>query len=40
MVPIDYRQSHDDLLTELSSLNGIYIPGDTKATFEDNVFVH
>lgn len=39
MVPVDYRLSDKELMATLMSLNGLYIPGDTKDTFDDGQFV-
>ena len=38
VVPVDYRQIDDDLWDQLSELNGLYIPGDTKDTFDSEQF--
>ena len=38
VVPIDYRMSEKALELELSQLNGVYIPGDTRTSFEDPLF--
>ena len=40
VVPIDYRMKKRDLTKELESINGIYIPGDTKATLMDPEYVY
>ena len=40
VVPIDYRQNDEDLMLLLSSLNGLYIPGDTKDTFDSEDFTY
>lgn len=39
MVPVDYRLSDKQLMETLANLNGLYIPGDTKDTFDDDQFV-
>ena len=38
MVPLDYRLTEKALKEELSQLNGVYIPGDTRASFTDPLF--
>ena len=39
IVPVDYTQTQRQLEKELSNLNGIYIPGDTKQSFEDEQYL-
>ena len=39
VVHLDYRMSQKEMRKELSQLNGIYIPGDTKQVFMDPEFV-
>lgn len=39
MVPIDYRLNKKEFEKELSQLNGVYIPGDTKGSFLDADYV-
>lgn len=39
-MPVDYTQPGKSLLKELESLNGIYIPGDTKDSFEDEQYLN
>ena len=38
VVPLDYRLTEKALKEELSQLNGVYIPGDTRASFTDPLF--
>ena len=40
VVHLDYRMSQKELNKELSQLNGVYIPGDTKYSFWDGEFVN
>lgn len=39
VVPIDYRLNKKEFEKELSQLNGVYIPGDTKGSFLDADYV-
>ena len=39
IVHIDYNMRESDLLKELGNLNGVYIPGDTKESFEDEDYM-
>lgn len=39
LVPVDYRQDDESLRELLSSLNGLYIPGDTMDSFDDYKFI-
>ena len=39
VVPIDYTMEERALKQELASLNGVYIPGDTKQSFEDEQYL-
>lgn len=39
VVPVDYRLNDKELMETLANLNGLYIPGDTKDTFDDAQFV-
>ena len=39
VVPIDYTLDQRSLIKELNSINGIYIPGDTKQSYEDEQYV-
>lgn len=38
-MPVDYQLTERELKKELANLNGIYIPGDTKQSFEDEQYV-
>ena len=40
VVALDYRLGEDELIWELGQLNGIYIPGDSRATLENEMFVY
>ena len=40
VVPIDYRTDPVQLTKLLEQLNGFYIPGDTKLSFDDTDFVN
>jgi hypothetical protein len=40
VVPIDFRLPEDELVWELEQLNGVYIPGDCKATLDNEIFVN
>ena len=39
VVPIDYRMDSARLQRELASISGVYIPGDTKQSFEDDQYL-
>jgi len=39
-VPIDYTMPVQKLIRELSNLNGVYIPGDSKQGFEDEDYLN
>ena len=39
-MPIDYRTDPVQLTKLLEQLNGFYIPGDTKLSFDDTDFVN
>ena len=39
VVPIDYRMDSAKLRRELASISGVYIPGDTKQSFEDGQYL-
>ena len=38
-MPIDYRLDTARLQRELASISGVYIPGDTKQSFEDDQYL-
>lgn len=40
VVPVDYLQSAKLLRRELANLNGVYIPGDTKESYEDEQYLN
>ena len=39
VVPINYRADPRALEAELASLNGVYIPGDTKESYENSQYL-
>lgn len=39
VVPIDYRMDSAMLTRELASISGVYIPGDTKQSFQDDQYL-
>ena len=39
IVPIDYKLNERALNKELSSINGVYIPGDIRAGYEDSQYL-
>ena len=39
VVPINYKADSKTLNAELASLNGVYIPGDSKESFENNQYL-
>lgn len=40
VVPIDFTQDLKSLEKELASINGVYIPGDTKQSYEDEQYLN
>lgn len=40
MVPVDYMKSDEELFELFASLNGLYIPGDTKDSFDNSQFIY
>ena len=40
VVAVDFDQSEEALRRELSNLNGLYIPGDSKETYENQKFMN
>ena len=40
IVPIDYRMDQAALNRELASISGVYIPGDTKQSYEDEQYMN
>ena len=39
VVPIDFTKSEKQLKKELANINGLYIPGDTRESFEDDQYL-
>ena len=39
VVPVDFTMDPKELRRELASLNGVYIPGDTKDSYEDEQYL-
>lgn len=39
VVPIDFNLDSETLEMELASINGVYIPGDTKQSYEDEQYL-
>jgi len=39
VVPIDYTMDSAKLQRELAQISGVYIPGDTKLSFEDDQYL-
>lgn len=40
VVPVDYMKSDEELFELFASLNGLYIPGDTKDSFDNSQFIY
>ena len=40
VVPVDYRMDDQEFMELLTQLNGLYIPGDTKDTFDNEQFIY
>jgi len=40
VVPIDFRLPKRQLIKELGQLNGVYIPGDTKASLKSAEYTY
>lgn len=38
VVPIDYRLAHEELISMLGKLNGVYVPGDSHLTVSDEEY--
>ena len=39
-MPIDYKMDDQELMELLAQLNGLYIPGDTKETFDNEQYIY